>query len=113
MEQGAVDEAIGEFRAAVRLDPGSADGHNNLGIAYARRRMPDEAIRAFQEAIRIMPNHADAHYNLGLVYQGKGEIDPALREYRQALALRPGWDQVERQLSTIRPQGTPAGRGRS
>jgi tetratricopeptide (TPR) repeat protein len=113
MEQGAVDEAIGEFRAAVRLDPGSADGHNNLGIAYARRRMTDEAIQAFQEAIRIMPTHADAHYNLGLVYQGKGEIDPARRQYEQALALRPGWEQVERQLGTIRRQETPAGAGRS
>jgi tetratricopeptide (TPR) repeat protein len=97
----------------VRLDPGSADSQNNLGIAYARRRMPDEAIRAFQEAIRIMPSHADAHYNLGLVYQGKGEIEPALRHYEQALTLRPGWEQVERQLSTIRRQETPAGAGRS
>jgi tetratricopeptide (TPR) repeat protein len=51
-----VKEAIPQFEAALKIDPGSAQTHINLGIALAQMpgRMPD-AIDHFH-TVRIKPD---------------------------------------------------------
>jgi Tfp pilus assembly protein PilF len=56
--------AADEFRAALRLMPGSVEAHNNLGIALASQGKLDEAIDQFQEALRLRPGFEDARRNL-------------------------------------------------
>jgi len=47
-----------------RVDPESADVHNNLGAALASRGRVDEAADHFQQALDIRPAYADAERNL-------------------------------------------------
>ena len=101
---GRLDEAIAEYREALRLDKDFAVGHNNLGVALWRaairikqdfafaqdnlglvlkeKGLLDEAIAEYREAIRIKKDYAEAHTNLGNALHGKGLLDEAIAEYR-------------------------------
>ena len=62
-------EAIDRFRQAVRLDPASAEAHNNLGSAFGLLGRFDQAIEEFREALRLDPSHARARENLGIAME--------------------------------------------
>ena len=64
-DQGKLDEAIAEYRKAIRLKPDLAEAHHNLGIALASQGKLDEAIAEYRKAIRLKPDVAEAHINLG------------------------------------------------
>ena len=85
-EQNRLDEAIGEFRQVLQIDPLDADGHHNLGNALARQGRLREAVEQFHEALRIRPEHAKAHYDLGNALARQGDLETALIHFRQALA---------------------------
>jgi len=89
LRQGKLDDAIGQYQAAIRLKPDYANAHNNLGIALARKGQTDEAIGEYQEAIRLKPDHADAHNGLGVALHEKGQMDEAIRQLQEAIRLRP------------------------
>ncbi len=71
---GLLDEAIREWREAIRINPDLADAHTNLGVALDDKGLLDEAIKEYREAIRINPDNAIAHYNLGLALRCKGDL---------------------------------------
>jgi len=52
-----INDAIGHFEAALRLDPNYADAHVNLGVALSQLpgRIPD-AIAQLEAAERIQPD---------------------------------------------------------
>ncbi len=89
-ETGRVEDAIREYREAIRLAPGEAEAHYNLGVAHAGKGQVDEAMREYREAIRLAPGLAGAHMNLGLALGGKGQLDDAIRAYSEAIRLAPG-----------------------
>ena len=66
MDQGKLDEAVAEYRAAIRLKPDYAEAHYNLGIALTDQGKLDEAVAEYRAAIRLQPDYAEAHYNLGI-----------------------------------------------
>ena len=57
-------DAEAAYREAIRLDPGNADAHNDLGYLYAIVNRRSEAEAAYREAIRLNPAHAEARDNL-------------------------------------------------
>jgi Flp pilus assembly protein TadD len=84
-----VDAGITEFHTALRLKPGYAKVHSNLGAALYTKGFVDDAIAEFRMAVRLKPNLARAHTNLGAALQVKGLLDEAIAEYRTALGLEP------------------------
>lgn len=64
MHLDRLDDAIREFQTALQLNPNDADGHNNLGVLFAKQGRWDDAIREFQTALKINPNHVNAQNNL-------------------------------------------------
>jgi tetratricopeptide (TPR) repeat protein len=62
LEDGAVDEAIVHYEAALRIDDGYALAHLSLGVAYKRLGRRGEAVREFRRAHRLerirVKNHA-------------------------------------------------------
>ncbi len=98
---GRIDEAIREFRTAIRLEPGRAEAHNGLGISYVAKGQLDDAIREYREAIRLDPSLAEAYSNLGVVYDKQDRLDDAMREYRKALELEPGNAEAHNNVGVI------------
>ncbi len=88
-DQGKLDEAIAEYREAIRLKPDDAEAHFNLGNALATRGSSTRPSPNTATAIRLKPDDAEAHFNLGIALRDQGKLDEAIAEYREAIRLKP------------------------
>lgn len=88
-DEGKIDEAIEQFRLALRIEPNYADAHNNLGVALTAQGSIDQAMEQYRLALRINPNNAEAHNNLGKELAAQGKVDEAIKQYRLALRINP------------------------
>jgi tetratricopeptide (TPR) repeat protein len=86
-----LNEAVGRFKEALRLQPGYADAHYNLGLALnkipGRRR---DAIAEYEEALRLKPDNVEALNNLGNALVSIGSPREAVGPLEEALRLDPG-----------------------
>jgi len=98
LERGQLDEAIREFREALRLEPKHSKAHNNLGSVLIMKNKISEAIEEFREAVRLKPDFPDACSNLGLAYARLGKYELAIENFDKALQLRPDWPEVYNNL---------------
>lgn len=87
--QMRLDEAAGEFYAALKINPDYVEAHNNLGLTLRKINRLDDAIQEFEAALRLNPQYAEAHNNLGVVYILQGKIDDAIAEFNKALVIAP------------------------
>jgi tetratricopeptide (TPR) repeat protein len=55
MRRGASDEAVQDFQQFLRLQPGSAEGHFNLGLALEAAGQLPEALAALHKAALLHP----------------------------------------------------------
>ena len=92
-EQGELDEAIAEFREALRLEPDSATTQWHLGAALASRGTREEAIEHLRRSVQLDPSNGQAHYDLASVLLEARDLDEAVRAFRATLELMP--DSVE------------------
>jgi len=86
--KGQLDAAIGEYRAALRLQawPAAALYSLNLSAALLAKGELDGAIGSGRTAVRSQPQNADADFNLGLALKAKGEFDGGLAAFRYDVA---------------------------
>ena len=89
MARGQFDDAIAEFRWALKIDPDSAPVHNNLGVVLAGQGRIEEAIAHYRAALKLKPDYAAASINLGRTLAAQGQLDEATACYRQALRVEP------------------------
>jgi tetratricopeptide (TPR) repeat protein len=87
-DKGRFDEAIAEYREALRLKKDYSGAHLNLGNALRAKSDLDGAIKEYQKALRLQKDFPGAHLNLGLVLRKKGDVDGAIKEYQEALRLQ-------------------------
>lgn len=80
--QAKLDEAIREYRKAVRMEPDNPVFHYNLGVALAMQDKTDEAIKHYTEAVRVKPDYTKAHNNLAISLYFKGNYAEAWKEVR-------------------------------
>jgi len=88
-QQGRTDEAIVQYREALRLNPAYTDVFCNLGLALYQLGQTGEAIARFREALQLNPASTDAHCNLGLALFQQGQTEDAIAQYREALRVCP------------------------
>jgi Tfp pilus assembly protein PilF len=89
--QGDLAGALADFEEAARLDPASAELHNNCGALRRAMGDLDGALAAFEEALRCNPRSAEAHNNRGVVRLTRGDLTGALADFNEALQLTPGY----------------------
>jgi len=97
-EPGRMGDAIAHYEEALRLWPGYAEAHCNLGIALASLGRTREAVAHYDEAIRLKPGFAEAHNNLGNALNVLGRRQEAIGEFEWALRLRPGYVEAHNNL---------------
>ncbi len=91
IEAGRVPEAIAEYEAALRINPGYSEAHNNLGSALLMQGRLAEAEQQLREAVRLNPTIILAHNNLGRALLLEGRTAEAIAEFRMALDLYPSF----------------------
>jgi TolB-like protein/Flp pilus assembly protein TadD len=84
---GRFDDAIGEGKRAVALDPLSLVINADLGMNYHYARRYDEAIAQLRKTLEMDSGYYYAHVNLGQVFAAKRSFDEAIAEYQKARAL--------------------------
>jgi len=93
-------EAVEAYQQVLRLSPGLAMPHYNMGLSYAAINPPRhaEAIKEFQEAIRLQPEAdketnkqqlAQTYYNLGVTHGAAGQFEEAAVAFTNAVRLAP------------------------
>jgi serine/threonine protein kinase/Flp pilus assembly protein TadD len=86
------------IRQAIRLEPGNAEFHKNLGVVLNRLRRPVEAERATREALRLQRDFAHAYITLGDALAAQGRWIESEAASRDAVRLAPGIASAHRNL---------------
>ena len=85
MRLGSLEEALGHFREAARLDPSLADAHYNIGTLDRAEGKMSEAIDEFRHAVRLQPDWLQAISSLAWALATVPSAP--LREPEQAIRL--------------------------
>jgi tetratricopeptide (TPR) repeat protein len=81
--------AIERYEEALRLKPGYAKCHLNLGVDLARVGRRAEAIAHLEAAERFDPAYYRPPYNRGLLLEEEGRYEDAADAYRAAIEREP------------------------
>lgn len=88
-KNGDLNGAIGEFRAALGINPNDAAVRRNLAITLAQKGDLAAAIAEYTEALRMRPDDLRLRDLLAGTLLEKGEFDAAVRECRRVLERDP------------------------
>ncbi len=99
--QERIDEAIEEYKEALRVRPGSIESHNNLGLAYKSKGRIKDSIAEFAKVLKLDPNYPEAYNNLGLIFGTIGQGEKSVKAFKKAVALRPGYPEALYNLGLV------------
>lgn len=110
--KGEFDQAIAAYQKGLELEPGSAVGHNLLGMAYRFKynavrtaEWKEKELAEFEKAVASDSTFWPAYVNLGATLFYMGKKAEATPHFRRALDLYP--DNPEREeLEKLISQGT-------
>jgi tetratricopeptide (TPR) repeat protein len=88
------------WRATIRLNPGCAMAHGNLGNELAEKGHLDEAVVQIQKALEINPDDPEMHRNLAIAFSKQGRMDDAIAQYQKTLELQPNDEEAHVNLGT-------------
>ena len=89
IHEGRSAKAIPLLERSVKLNPGVAASHHDLGVALLTAGRPEQAIEPFTAALDLDPNLPSGHLNLAHIFDGLGREEKALAGYQAAVALKP------------------------
>ena len=97
-QQGDLRKAEEFYLEFLRLAPGSAVGHTNLGVVYAHEQKVDKAIAEYKQALLIDPSLQPVYTNLGIACFKSGRFAEAVKPLEKALSFDPHNAQVRQLL---------------
>ena len=89
LNDGQLNEAIGELSTAVSLDPKLAEAHSLLAMAFDQKGLHDRAKESYEKAIKAEPEDAQALNNLGFSLYQNGNYRAAVDRLKRAVKLAP------------------------
>jgi arylsulfatase A-like enzyme/tetratricopeptide (TPR) repeat protein len=110
-DQGNLAGAIAEVRETVRLNPGSGDGWNALGLLLAASGKDGEAAEAFRGALKADPEDPDALFNLAGHHLREDKPEDALPLLERLAAKAPAFPGATEALETARQGVAPLASG--
>lgn len=104
--QGRYEEAIGECKKAITVDPEFGNPYNDIGAYLINLGKLDEAIPWLEKAAQAGRYEAYhyPHCNLGRVYWAKGMLKRALEEFEKALVLEPNYTFAREAVEALQQQ---------
>jgi tetratricopeptide (TPR) repeat protein len=92
--RGQHDEALKQYREALRIEPGDRNAEQNYAQASFQKGerlfgegKPNEALASFQEGFRYRPRNALARTYAGLIRNQLHQPEKAIPEFRMALDI--------------------------
>ena len=101
-EEGKYEDAVGEYRHALAIDPTFTDAMHGLARVLQELDRYDEAIDVATRISELNSDDILAHTSLSILYQKKGMIPEAEAEANKARIL--GW---KKQLQEQKAQQKP------
>ena len=83
------EEALQEYRAALRSKPDDAVTRNSLGTVLQTMGLYQDAIKQYQEALRLKPDYVSVHYNWGNSLLAAGKPGGAISHFQEVLRVSP------------------------
>ena len=96
-QQLRYQDAVREYRAALRLDPENPFVYNAQGLALAALGSFKDAIKSFERALSINPDLVDVYNNIGMVHAESGDREKAFEAFSRA-ARNPNYLTPEKSL---------------
>ncbi|HEX6240478.1 MAG TPA: response regulator [Polyangiales bacterium] len=87
--RGDVDQAIGELKKGIAIDPLAFRLHYHLGLLYGKQENVFEAIEALEIAAELRPRDFSTLKNLAVLYQRAGFRLKATEMWERALSSAP------------------------
>ena len=100
-QTGHASKAIEYFRGALRLKPGWAAAHNNLGNVFVNQKNFSQAVDSYRKAVKAKPDFALAYNNLGNALRECGRLAEAADSISQALRLKPDYPEAHSNLGIV------------
>ncbi len=88
-EKGLLNEAVIQYRDAIRIQPDNPLYHGKLAGMYSITNLVKEAVSEYRASIRHNPQDAAMHKELADALVKTGEFIDAFHEYREAVRLAP------------------------
>lgn len=88
---GLRTEALNAYESALKINPRSAQAHNNLGVLYYETKEYGLSIENYEEALRDIVNQGERALiieNMGNVYYSMGSFKEAVERYQKALEIK-------------------------
>jgi Tfp pilus assembly protein PilF len=102
-----LQEASGQFRIVIKLDPKSIDAWLLLATCLDNLGETDEAESAYKQTFNLDPvstNARDAHNNLGLLYLKLKKLKEAKTQFEAALTIDPAFGPARLNLDKLKQQ---------
>ena len=100
--QGSSNEAIGEYREVLKLDPKRPKIHYRIGrtllARWQKNHAPEdraEAAKEFEQEVELDPNDANALYELAELHRQQHELDQAQQFFEAALKQYPDFQEAQ------------------
>lgn len=94
-------DAIDSFERYLRLRPGDAMQHFNLGVCLNHIGQREEAIASYRRALAIDPANPEVHFNLANGLRDAGQTQEAIEHFRQAITAKPGYRKARINLGNL------------
>jgi tetratricopeptide (TPR) repeat protein len=98
-QQGFLNHAISEYKAAIQADNRMEEAYDNLGVIYSAQHNYDEAIDCFQKALLVRPNSTVSLCGLGNAFYATGKIDQAIAKWRRVIEIDPNFKSAYHNLA--------------
>ena len=82
------DDAIDNYKKALKIKPDYAEAYYNMGIALKKKGDLEGAIVSYKHALEIKPDYAEAYYNMGNALKDKCNFEAAIISYKNALEIK-------------------------
>lgn len=83
------DEALNEYRDAIRSNPADGSLHGTLGSALFSLKRFDEAENAYRRAVEVDPQDSNSVVSLAASLHNQAKRDESIKYYKEYLRLEP------------------------
>ena len=88
-KNGQLDEALAEYKKALKLDPDTPLIYQKMGGVELKRQNFEVGVQYLEKALELDPKLIEAHLLLGTVFYTLKKTDRAISEYQIATKLDP------------------------